>query len=146
MKNNFKQFLGINLVIGTALIGTLTGCIGYVDGPPQGRVYVQPPSVQVEAGFAVQDDYVYYPSYQIYYSSHRNQYAYQEGGAWVSRPAPRGISVDMLLASPSVRMNFHDSPAYHHAAIARQYPKHWAPAGERHGNPEDRRSENKEGR
>jgi hypothetical protein len=145
MKTNHKKVLGLDLVICTALLGTFTGCVATVDGPRFGAVYVQPPSVQVEAGFAVQDDYVYYPGYQVYYSSSRHQYAYLEGGAWVSRPAPRGVSVDVLLASPSVRMNFHDSPANHHAAIAQQYPKHWAPAGAKNGNPEDRRSDNKEG-
>jgi hypothetical protein len=76
----------------------------------------------------VQDDYVYYPSYGIYYSGSRHQYASLEGGAWISEPAPRGVSVDVLLASPSVRMDFHDSPANHHAAVARQYPKNWKPA------------------
>jgi hypothetical protein len=74
-----------------------------------------------------QDDYVYYPSYGIYYSSGRHQYASLEAGAWVSQPAPRGVSVDALRASPSVKMDFHDSPATHHAAIAQQYPKTWKP-------------------
>ena len=44
-----------------------------------GSVYVEPPV------FVVQDDYVYYPDYEIYYSSSRHQYAYREGNAWVSR-------------------------------------------------------------
>jgi len=35
---------------------------------------------------------------------------------WVSRPAPMGVSADVLLASPSVKMDFHDSPANHHEA------------------------------
>ena len=64
--------------------------MGYVDGPRAG-VYVAPPVV------VVQDDYVYYPDYEVYYSSSRHQYAYLEGGAWVSRPAPRGVSVNVLL-------------------------------------------------
>ena len=75
----------------------------------------------------VQDDYVYYPGYQVYYSSNTRQYVYQEGRSWVSRPAPPRVSVDVLFASPSVRLDFHDSPAIHHAAVVRQYPKHWAP-------------------
>ena len=83
---------------------------------------------------------MYYPNYGVYYSPIHG-YAYMEGGAWVSRPAPRGVSVDVLLASPSVRMNFHDSPANHHAAVARQYPRNWKPSrsnqksggGEEHG-------------
>ena len=119
----------IGFVSCTALLGALTGCIGYVDGPRHGGVYVQPPSVQVEAGVVVQDDYVYYPGYQVYYSSNRRQYIYLEGRSWVSRPAPPHVSVDVLFASPSVRLDFHDSPANHHASVVRQYPKHWAPPG-----------------
>jgi hypothetical protein len=110
----------------------LSGCIGYIDGPPHAGVYVQPPSVQVE----VQDDYVYYPSYQVYYSNRRREYVYPEGRAWVSRPAPPHVSVDVLLASPSVRLGFHDHPSAHHEAIVQQYPKHWAPPGPGRGNKE----------
>jgi hypothetical protein len=112
-------------VLGAVLLVSLTGCVAYVDRPPEGSVYVAPP--------AVQDDYVYYPNYQVYYSSSRHQYAYQDGRAWVSRPAPRGVSVDVLMASPSVRMDFHDSPANHHAAVVRQYPKNWSPSGSNPG-------------
>ena len=107
----------LGLALGAVLLGTLTGCVGYVEPAQPGVVYEASPQVVVE------DDYVYYPDYEVYYSSSRHQYAYREGDAWVSRPAPRGVTVDVLVASPSVRMNFHDSPANHHAEITRQYPK-----------------------
>jgi hypothetical protein len=123
----------IGFVLCTALLGALTGCIGYVDRPAHGEVYMQPP--------AVQDDYVYYPGYQVYYSSNRRQYIYLEGRSWVSRPAPPRVSVDVLFASPSVRLAFHDSPAVHHATVVRQYPKNWTPPGSssnrRQGNRDD---------
>jgi hypothetical protein len=90
----------------------------------------------------VQDDYIYYPGYQVYYSNSRHEYAYREGRAWVSRPAPRGVSVDVLFASPSVRMDFHDSPANHHAAVVKQYPKNWAPPGSNQGRNNDNRKDN----
>jgi len=125
--NNEKLFFKTaktRFVLGTALLGTLTGCVGYVDGPRPERVYVQPP---VETTVVVQDDYVYYPGYEVYYSRTRNQYVYPESGAWVSRPAPRGVSVNVLLASPSVAVDFHDSPAAHHAAVVQRYPRNWAP-------------------
>jgi hypothetical protein len=109
-------------LLGLAVLATLSGCVGYVDGPRVG-VYAEP------TVFAAQDDYLYYPGYDVYYSSQRHQYAYLSGGAWVSRPAPRGVSVDVLLKSPSVKMDFHDSPAIHHAAVVQKYPKNWAPAG-----------------
>jgi len=138
--NAGKLFFKTNkagFVLGAVLLASLTGCVAYVDRPPQGSVYVTPPTV------VVQDDYVYYPDYQIYYSSSRHQYFWPEGGAWVARPAPRGVSVDVLFASPSVRMNFHDSPANHHAEIVRQYPRNAPPrvqkenkGDDKHGQPE----------
>lgn len=136
-KNHFFKTNRLGFVLGAALVGALTGCTTYVEQPRQGSVYQTPPPVvyaepapvyvspPVETTIVVQDDYIYYPDYQVYYSSHRHQYAYVEGGAWVSRPAPRGVSINVLIASPSVRMNFHDAPANHHAEIVRQYPKNW---------------------
>jgi hypothetical protein len=120
-KTLFLKYGKAGIVLNAVLLLALTGCVGYVDGP-HAEVAVAAPAV------VVQDDYLYYPSYGIYYSSSRQQYASLDAGAWVSEPAPRGVSVDVLLASPSVRMDFHDSPANHHAAVARQYPRNWKPA------------------
>ncbi len=137
-KKLFYKTTKIGFVLGATLLTTLTGCVGYVDGPRTG-VYAAPPVV--ETSVVVEDDYVYYPNYEIYYSSSRHQYAYLEGGAWVSRPAPRGVSVDVLLASPSVKMNFHDSPANHHAEVTRQYPKNWKPSGSNEGRKENQKDD-----
>ena len=125
----------------SALLATLTGCVGYVDGPHHARVYGQPPSVYVQSSVVVQDDYVYYPGYQVYYSGRTRQYVYLDGSAWVSQPAPPRVSVDVLFASPSVSVDFHDAPAVHHAAIVQTYPRDWAPPGWSHGN----KGGNKEG-
>ncbi len=126
-------------VLGAVVLVTLTGCVGYVERPHAERVYVAPPVV--ETTVVVQDNYVYYPGYNVYYNSNRRQYAYQERGAWVARPAPRGVSVEVLRASPSVRMDFHDSPAYHHAATVRKYPKNWAPPGLNQGQRQNRQDD-----
>jgi len=145
--NHKKLFFTANsagFVLGAALLTTLTGCVGYVDGPRPERVYAAPPAVDTTV--VVQDDYVYYPNYEVYYSNSRHQYAYLEGGAWVSRPAPRGVSVNVLLASPSVRMDFHDSPANHHAEIVRQYPKNWKPSGANQGRKENRKDDKHDNR
>jgi hypothetical protein len=135
--NNKKRFFKADkagFVLGAVLLATLTGCVGYVDGPRAG--------IQAEPyAFVAQDDYIYYPGYDVYYSSHRRQYAYLEGGAWVSRPAPRGVSVNVLLASPSVRMDFHDSPAQHHAMVVQKYPRNWAPPGSNQGQKENRKDD-----
>jgi hypothetical protein len=125
--NNGKDFFTtskVKVMLGAMLLAALTGCVGYVDGP-RADVYVAPPAVEV----GVQDNYVYYPGYDVYYNSHLQLYAYMDGGVWVSRPEPRGVSINVLLASPSVRMDFHDSPANHHAEVAQRYPRNWAPSG-----------------
>jgi hypothetical protein len=119
----------IGLVLCAALLGALTGCVSHHGGPPHGNAYAPPPPVYVDSGVVVQDNYVYYPGYQVYYSSNRRQYIYQDGRSWVSRPAPPRVSANVLFASPSVRLDFHDSPAIHHATVVRQYPKNWAPPG-----------------
>jgi hypothetical protein len=131
-KKFFFQTNKAGLVLCAALLGTMTGCVGYVDGPRAG--------IQVEPyAFAAQDDYVYYPNYECYYSVSRHQYAYREGNTWVARPAPRGVPVNVVLASPSVKMNFHDSPAYHHTTVVKQYPKNWKPSGAKQGQKENRK-------
>ncbi len=117
------------------LAGMLTGCVGYHDEPRHVHRYAPPP-VYVEPAVVVQDDYVYYPGYQVYYSSKHRHYVYLEGRTWVTRPTPPQVSVEVLFASPSVSLGFHDAPAHHHAAVVRQYPKRWAPPHGRDGKVE----------
>jgi hypothetical protein len=134
--NNKTLFFKTNMggfVVCITLLGTLTGCVGYVEAPQAG-VYVAPAVV-------AQDDYVYYPNYGVYYSHSHNQYAYQDNGAWVSRPAPQGVSVQVLMASPSVKMDFHDAPANHHAAVVQQYPKNWKPFASKQGEKENQKND-----
>jgi hypothetical protein len=135
-KGRFFHTNKIQLALCAALLGTLTGCVGYVDGPSAGY-YAQPAVV------VVQDDYVYYPQYECYYSVSRHQYAYREGNNWVARSAPHGVSAKVLMASPSVRMDFHDSPTLHHAAVAKQYPKNWKPSGSNQG--QNRKNDQRDG-
>jgi len=136
---------GIVFVLGAGLAGVLAGCIGYVDGPRQERVYAQPPPAYVETALFVQDDYMYYPDYQVYYSGRRHQYVYLEGRSWLSRPAPPRVSTGVVFASPSVSMDFHDAPAAHHATIVKTYPKNWTPPGWSHGNKGGNKEGHKEG-
>ena len=124
----------IGFVIGAVLVGAMTGCVGYVDRPHHEHSYSQPPPVYGQTALFVQADYVYYPGYQVYYSGNTHQYVYQDGHSWVSRPAPPRVSADVLLASPSVRVDFHDAPAAHHATVVKAYPKNWTPPGWSHGN------------
>jgi hypothetical protein len=122
-KKHFFKTNKIGFVLGAVLLAALTEGVSCADGQNVG-ITVTPPVV-VAPAVVIQDDYVYYPNYAIYYNSHRHQYAYLENGAWVLQPAPQGVSVEVLLASPSVRMDFHDSPANHHAEMLRKYPKNW---------------------
>ena len=132
----------IGFLLSGAVLGALTGCGGYEDGPRGGAAYVGPPPGYVESTAAVAPDYVYYPGYEVYYSSNTRQYVYRDGHSWVTRGAPPRVSAQVLSASPSVRLDFHDSPALHHAEVVRQYPKHWAPPATSHGRNEGRNERN----
>jgi hypothetical protein len=86
---------------------------------------INPPVVVAPA--VIPDNYIYYPSYGVYYNQHNRQYYYQDGNVWVNRSEPMGVSIYTLQASPFVNMNFHDSPEHHHAEMQRQYPRNWRP-------------------
>jgi hypothetical protein len=134
--NQTKPFFKASPVrfgLGAAVLLALSGGTGCGEGP-QAVAYVAPPVVYVtppivEPGVAVEDNYYYYPGYGVYYNTSRRQFAYLEDGLWVSRPAPPGVALNVLLASASVRMNFHDAPAGHHAEMVKQYPRDWKSPG-----------------
>ncbi len=84
----------------------------------------QPATAQTVAG---DDDYVYYPQYEVYFSPHRHQYYYREGGRWAWRREPNHVAVNVLMSSPSVHMDFRDAPDRHHDEIMRRYPRNWHP-------------------
>ncbi len=109
-----------------AFVFTLAGCIVEPIGR---REYVAEPMVRVEPAPVVEVGMFYYPAYEVYYDSAARIYWYPRGSAWVSGPAPEGVSVNVLLSSPNVRMDFRDSPANHHATVMQQYPRDWRPAG-----------------
>ncbi len=116
---NLKNlFSGTGLVISlTFPASMLTSCIGYVE--PSRTVYVE-------------DDYVYYPEYEVYYSQRHHDYIYVEGSTWTRRSSPN-VSISVLSSSQSVGMDFHDSPERHHSNVVHKYPKH----GRDHGNEKD---------
>ena len=136
-----------------ALLATVAGCS---KAPPEVQPVAAPatpaqaaapaPVVLVQPTVVLQDDYVYYPAYEVYYSSRRHDYRYRDGNAWVTRAAPPRVSVDVLFASPSVRLDFHDAPERHHDATIRSYPKNWSPPGRGRGEQDDRKDERKDDR
>jgi hypothetical protein len=133
-EKRFHKVGKTGFMLWAAFLVTLNGCVRDVDRPRADHVYVLPPA-QLEPVYAGQDDYVYYPRYQMYYGNHSQRYFYQQGHSWVSRPEPQGISVRVLQSSPSVPVGFHDAPAAHHDQIIRTYPKGWAPPGANQGRP-----------
>jgi len=108
------------------MLVTVAQCVDNAAGQ---TVVINPPVHVVTPPVVAQDDYIYYPTYGVYYNSRRHQYAYQDGNAWVSRPTFSGVAPEVLLASPSVKMDFHDSPEHHHAAMVQKYPKTWKSPG-----------------
>ena len=141
----------MGFVAGAALMTALAGCnkappeVQYVSAPapavapaPAAAAPVQPTVV------VAQDDYVYYPAYEVYYSNSRHDYRYRDGNAWVTRSAPPGVSVNVLFASPSVRLDFHDAPERHHEEILRTYPRNWTPPGRGRDVRDDRKDERKD--
>ena len=115
-------------MLAALLLLTWTGRSAWAGGP----VVVIPPPVVIAPAVVTPDNYVYYPNYGVYYNSSRHQYAYMKNQAWVSQPTPQGVSVQTLRASPSVKMDFHDAPGNHHAAMMKKYPKNWTPAAAPH--------------
>jgi hypothetical protein len=126
------------LVFSLAVTATLLGSACIYENP-HGRVgYREPAPVVV----MVQDDYVYYPEYEVYYSNSRHQYGYRDGNAWAWRPAPVNVSLNVMLSSPSVRMDFHDSPELHHSAVVKSYPRNWKqPANPGHNGKDEHKDD-----
>jgi hypothetical protein len=113
---------------GAGVFFTLTGC------------YVPPGGAAVSV--AEQDDYTYYPGYELYYSNTRHHYVYRDGNSWVTRPEPPRAFAQDLPKAPSVHVDFHDTPERHHAETIKKYPKTWkpeaAPRPESHDNDDHR--------
>jgi hypothetical protein len=101
-----------------------TGCTTVVDAPVAANAMPAANTI-----FTIDGDYDYFPGYNAYYNRDNHQYVFLEGGYWVSRPAPYGVATNVLRASPSVRMEFRDSPASHNAEMVRKYPHNWVPPG-----------------
>jgi len=120
---------------GAIFLAAFTGCV--VDGPGS--------RAQVQTTDVYQDDYDYYPAYETYYSRRRHEYVYRDGNAWVRRPAPAGVTTEVLVASPSVRVDFHDSPERHHDNVVKSYPKTWKAPAKAQDRQNDHREEKKDG-
>lgn len=127
-KVSFPNLAGFALGVGLSLVMLvlLVGCAG---SPRWSDSSKHPTTAQIEAVLGRLDRYVYFPGYEIYYNTGKDQYIYRGDRAWVTQiEPPADISVEVLLASPSVAMNFDDAPARHHAEVSRLYPRNWGRA------------------
>ena len=132
------------LVAGTVLLAALAGCV--TDGSDRRSGYRAQPVVQAQVAVASQDDYDYYPRYEVYYSRTRNEYVSRDGNGWVRRPEPSGITRDLLISTPSVRLDFHDAPEQHHATVVKTYPKNWQRPEAKHDDKQDKKDDKKDDR
>lgn len=129
----------------------IQGCVKQQSTPATAQVEpaVTPAPPVVEAApstvVVVSDDYVYYPQYEVYYSAHRRQYGYRDGTGWSWRPGPPNVSTRVLLASPSVRMAFHDLPERHHGDVIRSYPRNWKQPNQGRDDRDDHRADRQDG-
>lgn len=103
----------------------MDGCL-FMAPFPMAAVAVVPPVVVAPIG---PNDYIYYPAYEVYYSPGMANYIYIQDGVWVTGPAPVGVSLQVLIGTPSVRLTLGGFPGHHHAANVRAYPRNWAPRG-----------------
>ncbi len=134
--------LPAGLIAGSCLMAALTGCMTAGSGPSSH--YPTRPAVQASLG--LEDDYDYYPRYEIYYSRRRNEYVYRDANAWVRRSDLRGITLAMLQSGPVVRMPFHDSPEFHHGSIVQSFPRNWEQSGPKRDDKNTRRDDPRDGK
>ena len=127
---------------GAILLGALAGCLS--DGAGPGAGYQGRTTGRMQAGGNFEDDYVYYPAYEVYYSRNRHEYVYRDGNSWVRRPQPQGVELNVLLAAPSVHVDFRDSPEQHHSAVVRSYPKNWQRPVVKNDSKPERKDEKKD--
>lgn len=111
-----SSFAPVAALVGFGLIVPLTSCVSRSE-PRYG--YSRSPQI------VVQDAYVYYPAYEVYYNDARHQYVYRDGNIWVTRSDPPRAWAGQLRQAPSVRLDFHDAPDHHHAEVVRTYPRNW---------------------
>jgi len=123
----------LGLAVGVLLLLAAAGCNS---SPGWGGWSTHPTVAQLQISRGIQPNWVYYPAYETYYSSNYQQYIYRDTrfpdprfpdtNVWVISEEPMApATAEMLQATPTVEMQFHDSPMAHHAEIAREFPRNW---------------------
>ncbi|AOS46209.1 hypothetical protein Verru16b_03306 [Lacunisphaera limnophila] len=105
------------------LAGLLAGCTGFPQAGP-GSYYPTP--TELQARLELEERYVYFPGYEIYYNRTQGYYVYRTHGGWVDEfELPLEVDRQEMLASPFAAMSFHDHPEAHHEQVVRDYPRNW---------------------
>jgi hypothetical protein len=136
------------LLVGTVFLTAFTGC-DTDDTTRRDRHRDRDrdrANVHGQATVVFEDDYDYYPGHEVYYSRNRQEYVYRDGSQWVRRREPSGVTLDVLLATPSVRVDFRDSPERHHDSVVRRYPRNWNRQNDRDDRRRDDKDERRDGR
>ncbi|MBA4137496.1 MAG: hypothetical protein C0518_09295 [Opitutus sp.] len=144
--SNFSASWCRALGLGAAVLW-LAGCASEIGGPSYGYYERERPIGYDGPGFSSpapgpavhRAGYDYFPDYEVYYDRYRGEYIYVDRGRWVRSPRPRGFDVNVLLSTPSVHLEFRDSPVRHHREVIRNYPRGWRRAGDRYDPRYDRR-------
>lgn len=139
MKSNTLPSTPLGLLVGATFLILLGGCVS--DPPNRYGGYRSGPPVHTRTVVVYEDDYDYYPAYEVYYSRNRREYVYRDRDQWIRRSEPSGISLNVLLASPSVRVDFRDAPERHHDTVVRTYPRNWRGSEHRQDNKNERRND-----
>jgi hypothetical protein len=101
----------------------LTGC---ADSPPWAASSRRPTATQIRVALERGENYLYFPGYAVYQDRAEGEFIYREDGVWVTRRAPPAwVPLEVLLASPSVPMDFHDTPDRHNDEVVQAYPRNW---------------------
>jgi len=103
----------------------LTGCVGYVDGPTSScqSLCATPACLCTPAGLcgtrscsAGKTRFITLATRSITVAIHIST-SISKAVPGLSRPAPPRVSAEVLFASPSVRLDFHDHPSKHHVVV-----------------------------
>jgi hypothetical protein len=110
-----------NVIIGGLGALTLLGLSGCAtNGDPFSgltRILSFPGYVNREV---VQNEYLYYPEYDLYYNRNSQQFLSVENNRWVTRNHPRNVSAERVFASRSVRIDGYSTPEQHRNAYYEQ--------------------------
>lgn len=134
--DNMKTYLPLAGAAGLLLAAIFTGCASDTGYYRSG--YYSDRSIGYE------DDYDYYPGYEVYYGRNRHEYVYRDGNRWIRSTTYPRVNSQVLFSSPSVRVEFRDDPVRHHDYIVRRYPRDWRYDRDRDGR-RDWRDDNRNG-